>query len=773
MKEKITREIVSLNQGWRFCLGAKPSSEMETVCLPHTVSLTPAISSGCLNYQGKCCYEKEILIPKECENKKIILEFEGAMGVTELFVNGSLQKTHFCGYIPLVADVTEELKPGLNRLLLILDNSDNGDVPPGKSQGDLDFTYDGGLYREARMIVSDKLYISHPLLANQVAGGGVFVWTEEVSKESAKVNVQVHVQNESDQEAFCLNLVLKDKDGKLVAQTQIEETLPHGQNKHVKGCLNVINPQLWGPESPNLYLLSTELIYEGQVKDHVHTTVGIRNFEFTFDKELIFNGESMRISGANYHQTYPYVGNAVPNGLLKRDLLKLSQIGMRNIRSHYPFSTSFVESCNTLGITLIVSAPGWQWFKEGAFVEQAYQNVRDMIRWQRNHPCILLWEPILNETPMPAAFQEKVQAIVHEEYPYAPCYTASDHGPTDISYREYDPGMLEPGMVGYDPTKRFGTKGDYPVWIREYGDAPDNWTDQSCAWRVPRGWGDFAMQRSVDRMLGLDPQCSTNHYLNMVNKPNICGFGIWPGIEHNRGYHINPCWGGFLDLFRVPKFSYYFMKSQQPVEKVGPVLYIANWWMEISPDDVVIYSNADTVRLYHNDVLVAEQKADPLAVPFPPFTFRAVRSRFKSRERSVLKAEALLHERVVATEYRKSPGVPVSLKLEADFMDVPLYADGADLLLIYCKVVDGDGNLVPLTGDRHPVLFSVEGEGALVGDWRIGANPVCAEAGIASILVRSTKQAGEIRVGAEMFYHSTNKRIAIQGDSIVFASSHV
>lgn len=766
------RKVFNINQDWLFSLGEFNYEVAELVCLPHSVQLTPAISSGCRNYQGLCSYKKDIEIPESYKDKKVFIEFEGAMGVTELYVNNILIKTHVCGYTPLVADISEHLIYGRNNTVLLkLDNSDNEDVPPGKAQGELDFTYDGGLYREARIIVTDKLYITNPLLANVVAGGGIFVSYKDVSEDRATVHVKTHVKNETSlDKSFEVLQTLFDEKGDVIAKESVSVLLEKGKDNHYECDLEVLKPMLWSPETPFLYTLKTEIIDDNTVCDIEETKVGIRTFEFTYDKGLIFNGVPRRISGANYHQTHVYIGNAMPNSMLRRDAMKLREMGMKNIRSHYPFGRAFTNACNELGLTLIVCNPGWQWFKEGVFVERAYQNLRDIVRWQRNNPSIIIWEPILNETHMPAEFQLTVHNIVHEEYPYSPCYTASDFGPTDMSYREFDPGMLQPGMEGYNDERRSGSNVNKPLWIREYNDSPDNWTDHNCSWRSPRGWGDVPMVKAVERMLGFDPQCQSNNYINIFNKKNICGYGIWPGIEHNRGYHINPCWGGFFDLYRIPKFTYHFMKSQSDIEEVGVVLFIANWWSELSPWDVSVYSNAQKVRLYHDGELVDELEPDKVNVPHPPFTFKGVRERFKHRDRSTLKAEAIVDGVVVATVEQKSPGVPTQLKLEADFMGIPLIADGSDIVMVYCKMLDSDGNVVPMTGDRHPIIFSVDGPAEIVGDHTIGANPICTEAGIIGVMIRSKKEVGKITVRAKMLWEQNYARIAIREDNITFES---
>lgn len=262
------------------------------------------------------------------------------------------------------------------------------------------------------------------------------------------------------------------------------------------------------------------------------------------------------------------------------------------------------------------------------------------------------------------------------------------------------------------------------------------------------------MVESVSRMIHkFDTfKKGNNQYIDVVNNKRICGYGIWPAISYNRGYHINPCWGGHLDLFRLPKFSYYFMQSQQDREKAGDVLYIASWWTEISPADVTVFSNAQKVRLYVDDTLVGEQSPDDIKVNHPPFTFKNVKRKYKSRERSALRAEALVNGAVVAEHSVKAPGIATHLKLEADFEGVELKADGSDIVAVRCYMLDCEENIVPIICDNHPIKFTVEGEGSIIGDSEIGANPICAEAGIATILVKSTTTVGEIKVTAEILW---------------------
>ncbi len=767
------RETMDFSRDWLFYLGEAAVGEQ--VCLPHTVQLTPANSCGGRNYQGLCRYENTLSVDAARKGQKVFLELEGAMGKSALYVNGTLVKEHFCGYIPFVADITEFVTfGGADRILVELDNSDCEEYPPGKNQGDLDFTYEGGLYRKAKVTFTGPVYVTDPLLAEEIAGGGVFAHYENISDAAATLKVKTQVKNETAAAAaFTLVQRLVDESGAVVCETAADHMLQAGAAQHFEDAATVEAPTLWDIHKPYLYMLETEIRQGDTVLDRVTTETGIRSFTFTENDGTIFNGKSRRIIGTNYHQTYPYLGNGVPLSLMQRDMLKLKDVGMENIRSHYPFSQALVSFLNRIGMTLIVSNVGWQFCKEGIFFERTCHNMRQIIRWQRNNPCVLMWEPILNESKIDLEHQTILADIVHEEYPYEGCFSASDFGPTDVAYREFDPGMLGKGMEEYGLVKVEDGK-VRPRWVREYGDCPDNFVDQNSAWRTPRSFGDFAMGLAVERMIGRFDAQGSGTYTAVYNNPKNCGYGVWPGIEHNRGYHINPCWGGYFDLFRVQKFTGAFIKSQQDRSVIGDYIFIANYWSEVSPGDVTVYSNADAVRLCHDDTLVAEQTPDDAAVKHPPFTFKDVRRRFKQNAKSTLRAEAIVNGKVVAETSVSSPGVPKLLQLEADHMGIPLKADGADVVMVYCKVTDIDGNVVPQAADTHPIRFKVEGAGTIVGDDAIGANPVFPEGGIAAILVKAGTTPGEIKITATPHWPQPNRNyIQFGGDEIGIRSAEL
>jgi beta-galactosidase len=526
----------------------------------------------------------------------------------------------------------------------------------------------------------------------------------------------------------------------------------------------VHEPQLWHPEHPHLYVLHT-MVFEGgkdEPIDDQYVRVGIRTFYIDKEAGLTINGAPFFSLGANRHQDHPYVGYALPASAHYRDAKKLREAGFTSYRCHYPQDPAFMDACDELGILAIVSNPGWQFMGGELFQKRVYQNAREMIRRDRNRPCVLLWEAQLNETDNSAVAAE-LYSIVHEEYPEEECYSAGDHIRKPV-----------PRFHGWDVeySRNDGTK---PLWIREWGDQVDNWTDQQGKVRVAREWGETPMMaQTAGHIEALDGIYAKLSGPPAAGTARASGADLWAGIDYYRGYHHQSFYGSPLDLFRLPKFDYYMFQSQRPLKKTalgvgsGPMVFIASFATFQSPQTVMVFSNCQQVRLSQNGKEIATQKPDSgFHMPHPPFTFRLTQF---SELHSMLfatgvakpgttigniKAEGLVGGDVVATHELQAPGVPAQISLVLDDCGREMIADGSDWVRVYAHICDARGVTYPYGDDE--VTFTVSGEGAMIGDASILANPMQARAGIATGLVRSTTRAGAITVEAAAFGLKTAK----------------
>jgi beta-galactosidase len=739
-------------------------AQWEQISLPHTVRTEPLMASGGVNYQGIAWYRKRITIGEDLAAMDLLFELEGAMQRVDAWFDGEPLGIMNGGFLPGAFDLTGKLVPGREHLIALkVDNSDMPDVPPGKPQNTLDFCYFGGLYRDAWLKAAGKLRFSYAVHEGKPASGGIRVSYPTVTKEAAELEVLAHVLNHKGSSARPrLQLLL---DGLPVASGE-PFAIPAGGDGEALLRFMVKAPRLWHPRNPNLYTLTARLVdekNEEEIFDEIIERIGIRSVEFTGEGFFI-NHERFFLSGANRHQEFPYAGFAITDALQKRDAVILRRAGMTCVRTaHYPQDKAFMDACDELGIVCVIPTPGWQNHPDSAAFDFAsYENTRRLIRYNRNHPSAVLWEPILNETDYPEYFAKKQLEIVRQESP-GQAWAACD------SHYAFAPEY----PVNYN------TKDGKPVFIREYG---DNWIEQFGAnypekpgprktlRRVRRG-GHTGFYSGGERAMIRNAEERFESYFALRMIHGINGACMWAGIDHNRGYVNNEAAVGILDFFRLPKFVYYLYEAQQEIGEAGAKIFIASYWTEDSPRDVTVYSNAEAVRLSLNGAEIAVLSAaegwaaTPLLanseseefthenlfndrVPegiHPPFTFKGV-----PFEPGILQAEALVDGKPVAVHRVRTPGAARRLRLAPHWAGVETWiADGSDLLL--CHVFADDENGVTVPSEEREVRFSVSGGAGIVGDGdpRVQANPIPLEAGATGILLRAGLMPGRVILRAE------------------------
>jgi beta-galactosidase len=734
---RTAREKVNFNAGWKFYKGAIASDAAQSpaysdsswlaVNLPHNPpmgstaydTLRPAWSTG-YSYEGVSWYRKHFYLDDSMSGKKIFIEFEAANTVTDVWINGTHLTTHYGGYLPFMFDVTAYVNYGTteNVIAAKVDNTDNPDVPIGKS----DWFNWGGIYRDVWLHTTGNLHVTDAVYANTVAGGGIFVTYPSVNTSSAQVQVKTQVKNETAAAKTCtLKSFIVDTNNIIVAQMTGTQSVAASGVYTFTQTTTITNPHLWHPNTPYLYTLYTE-IYDGTAPvDIQQTRIGIRSFSFSKANGFKINGQTFRFRGTNRLQDYPWWGYAMGNVNQRRDAVKLKEAGFDYIRtSHYPQDPAFMDACDELGILVMDAIPGFQYIGGTTFKNHSYQNMRDMIRRDRNHPCVIAWELSLNEMWWTDTdYSPTAVSIGHAEYPGSSISAWKDDTIYDI----------------FIATPTAGARtytGSKPLIISEYG----HWEygGDACDSDVHRGNVDWYNYGESDMNLQV-----ANHldgYNQNLGMSNMCGDGLWVGIDYG------PYPSGVLDIYRLPKFSYYFWKSQRdpaisiPGISCGPMAFIANYWTSSSPATVKVFSNCQQVKLYKNNVLYATQTPDTgTNVPHPPFTFTGL-----TYASGQLKAEGLIDGRVVATHIVRTPGTASSLSVAFDTTDVQ--ANGSETIFVYASILDSNGTLIPSASSTY-VTFSVTGPAALACPATVKS-----EAGIATGMIRVTNTPGLITVTA-------------------------
>lgn len=736
------KDIDTAGTGKKLSLSIDNTIAWEKVTLPHTPRLEP-VKKVTEQWQGTCFYRKYFTLSPSYKNKHIALQFDAAMHEADIYINGKHLLHHVGGYLPFTVDIANKVsftKP--NCIIVKLNNNDNSAIPPGKPIKDLDFNYYGGIYRNTWLLIKDKLYISDAVQENQEARGGIMVHTDAANAQTAQLTVKTDVRNlNAKQSKAKIRLVLNDANGKTIATTVSDEQVVQPDNLVLfSQKFTVSTPRLWSIINPYLYSLNVQVLQNGKVVDEQVIKTGIRTLKLEADG-FVLNNEKIKLRGTNRHQEYPLVGYALSDNAQYRDAWKIKEAGFNFVRcSHYPPAPAFLNACDELGILVMDAIPGWQFFGKEEFQKNSLQDVRDMIRRDRNHPSIILWEASLNETNMSKPYMDSANTIAHRELPFKDTYTT---GWMDYAYDVFNPARQHAKAPDY--WKKYN--GAKPLLIAEYGDW--EYYAQNAGFNQ-KAYEGLKKEERNSRQLRTDGQTrllqqalnyQESHNDNLYNQ--AIGDANWLMFDYKRGYADDIESSGVMDIYRLPKFSYYFYQSQYgPVaDSKGfgkPMVYIANYWSDAAEKTVKIFSNCEQVELFLNGKSLGKQLPDTNAISkklkHPPFTFYP-----KEYQSGMLQAVGYIGGKKAATYTQSTPGKAYKIVLRADESGKHWTSGVNDVLLFYAHVTDVNGMDIPNAANQ--IKFSTTGDIKV-----IGKTSVDAEAGIATVLIKAGSKPGNASI---------------------------
>ena len=570
-----------------------PENTLQPVRLPHTCKETPFHYFDESLYQMVSGYRRHLLIPKDWQGKRILLTFEGAAHDSTVFCNGKKVGEHHCGYTAFTVDLTDNVLYGQDNLLCVrLDSRENLNVPPFGYV--IDYMSYGGIYRDVRLEVKEKVSLSD-----------IFVHTA-IDFRSSPVTAQITSEitlTESDENVTIRQYYMPKSTAAAQESWRLlcEQTVSTDVScdKEFSLTATITAPLLWDTEEANLYILKTQLLYQDNtILDETETRFGIR--EAVFKKDGFYlNGRKLRIRGLNRHQSFPYVGYAMPKSMqrLDADLLK-KELGLNAVRtSHYPQSHYFLERCDELGLLVFTEFPGWQHIGDDAWKAQAVANAEDMIRQYRNHPSIILWGIRINESPDDDAFYEKTNAVAHKLDPSRPTggvrAMKKSHLLEDVyTYNDF---LHDGEMPGCDPKKKVTSDMEKPYLISEYN-----------GHMYPTKAFDNEERRSEHAIR------HANVLDAVAGQPDIAGSFGWCMFDYNThkdfGSGDRICYHGVMDMFRNPKLAaniYACEQEQTPVLEITSSMDIGEH-PGCNRGNIYILSNADSVKMYKNDRFIKE-----------------------------------------------------------------------------------------------------------------------------------------------------------------------
>lgn len=569
-----------------------PENTLQPVRLPHTCKETPFHYFDESLYQMVSGYRRHLLIPKDWQGKRILLTFEGAAHDSTVFCNGKKVGEHHCGYTAFTVDLTDNVLYGQDNLLCVrLDSRENLNVPPFGYV--IDYMTYGGIYRDVRLEVKEKVSLSDIFVHTAIDFRSSPVTaqiTSEITLTESNENVTIR------QYYMPKSTAVAQESWRLLCEQTVPTDVSCG--KEFSLTATITSPLLWDTEEANLYILKTQLYQDNTILDETETTFGIR--EAVFKKDGFYlNGRKLRIRGLNRHQSFPYVGYAMPKSMqrLDADLLK-KELGLNAVRtSHYPQSHYFLERCDELGLLVFTEFPGWQHIGDDSWKAQAVANAEDMIRQYRNHPSIILWGIRINESPDDDAFYEKTNAVAHKLDPSRPTggvrAMKKSHLLEDVyTYNDF---LHDGEMPGCDPKKKVTSDMEKPYLISEYN-----------GHMYPTKAFDNEERRSEHAIR------HANVLDAVAGQPDIAGSFGWCMFDYNThkdfGSGDRICYHGVMDMFRNPKLAaniYVCEQEQTPVLEITSSMDIGEH-PGCNRGNIYILSNADSVKMYKNDRFIKE-----------------------------------------------------------------------------------------------------------------------------------------------------------------------
>lgn len=572
---------IAFNNDWLFTENFDAGfDEAVSVRLPHTAKEIPYNYINCRDYQMVCGYRKIFTAPGDWQGKKLILRFDGAAHEATVFCNGERVGYHACGYTAFCVDITDLVRlGGVNVIDVRLDTRESLNIPPFGFV--IDYLCYGGLYREVTLEVKEPEYIKEVLIEN-----------------TGLREIRVRIASE------CGSLVtdIVDNSGAVISSAV---------GKAFE--LNVPEAELWSVDSPALYTARVRAMRGSECVDEKRLRFGFRTVKFKSDG-FYLNGERLKIRGLNRHQSYAYVGYAMPRSVqeLDAEILK-NELGVNAVRtSHYPQSQHFISRCDELGLLVFTEIPGWQHIGDEDWKRQAVKNTDEMVRQYMHHPSIMLWGVRINESQDCDELYRRTNAVAH----------TLDSGRQTSGVRYIEKSRLLEDVYAYNDFSHCGDNAGLKPKKSVTAKKHNGYLVSECNGHM------FPTKAFDDERHRLDHALRHAKVLDaMYADDDISGIFPWCMFDYNThqdfGSGDGICYHGVMDMFRNPKLAsavYASQSEDKPCCVVSSSMDIG----EHPAGDigrVYVFTNADCVRLYKDGVFVREfapSREEYPALPHPP-----------------------------------------------------------------------------------------------------------------------------------------------------------
>jgi beta-galactosidase len=753
------RLILPLNRNWRYhpakVEGAEAvgfdDADFQQVVIPHTNIELPWHNFDDKDYEFVSTYRRRFKLPEATAGKRVFVDFEGVMTASTVWINGFRLGEYKGGFTPFSFELTEHLRRDQDNVLVVqVDSTERADIPPFGYE--IDYMTFGGIYRELALRIVPPVFIDN-----------IFAQSKDVLSGSPSLDVNCFLAGDLvNSPGLAIEVELRDGDQTIAKATRAverkaavetsessatpldpytdasvyatSETLKDPA-RHTVSLTNLAGVKLWSLDEPHLYTVSVRLLRSAHVIDEDLRRVGFREASFT-DHGFSLNGKIVKLRGLDRHQTFPFVGQAMPARVQRKDADILRKDLHCNIvrTSHYPQSRHFLDRCDEIGLLVLEEIPGWQHIGDDKWKEVAIDNVGRMVRRDWNHPSIVLWGVRINESLDDHDFYTRTNAFAHalddsRQTGGIRYFQGSEFLEDVFTMNDFGFPLKPPCHPRYLNTEFVGHT------------FPTKTTDD-----------DERQREHTLRHARIHNQLASN--------PQYAGGIGWCAFDYNTHSNFGAgdriCYHGVTDIFREPKPAAGFYKSQcDPIEEIvlEPAFHWARGDESVGFSKAVFCSNCDHLQILARAdstdsnpwVIVAEIDPDRSEfehLKYPPFIldmskidFRKFHARWGD-----LRADGFINGKQVISKSLSGKGVDTKFLLLPD--DLELQGDGADSTRVVMRVTDEFDAIRTYAND--PVLFTLEGPARLIGD-----NPFALVGGTGAVWVRAGEEPGRVRLTAK------------------------
>ena len=718
------RMVLPINRNWRYSPKATPEtharefddSGFARVTVPHTNLREPWHSFDEKSYEFVSIYRRRFRLPAPARGQRVFVDFEGVMTASTVWINGVRLGEYKGGFTPFSFELTPHVDFDRENVLAVeVDSSERADIPPFGYE--VDYLTFGGIYREVSLRIVSPTHLEN-----------IFAQPKDVLSGKPTVDVECFLisANKSLEGGLSLEAALFDGDNLLAKATQ---DLPAGEDQgNVPRTLRLNNLgsiQLWDLRSPKLYRIEVRLLRGEKLLDHDSRRIGFREARFT-PQGFSLNGTVVKLRGLDRHQTFPWVGQAMPARVQRQDALVLRKNLHCNIvrTSHYPQSRHFLDACDEIGLLVLEEIPGWQHIGDLPWQDIAVDNVSRMIRRDWNHPSIILWGVRINESRDNHDFYTRTNALAHQLDT-----TRQTGGIRYFQESEFLEDVFTMNDFGF-PLKA----PNHPLYLNT------------------EFVGHTYPTKSIDNIERLREHTVRHARVHdqLASDPQYAGGIGWCAFDYNTHANFGSgdriCYHGVTDIFREPKPAAGFYRSQcDPDEEIvlAPAFHWARGDENVGFTNALVSSNCDHLKFYVAGKLAGE--ADPDRKQFPHLKYAPFTADIGNRISpwGDLRIDGFIQGKQVISRSFSGKGLDQKFALLPD--DTTLIANGADATRVVLRVTDEFDAIRPFAADA--IRFELTGPAELIGD-----NPFALIGGTGAIWIRAGEKPGKVRLAAHHPY---------------------